>query len=135
MKKKGRRGKEKKKKRGRKNTSLACHRLRAVVARGSLRAVAAHGRFFSRARRRSVSPRGETDRGDTTYVLTYVPRQGTAQVLNKWAKQAPSLERGLGVHLDPDIKRPKHLPGSNRAGASQITGFRSNRTKSTNVHL
>ncbi|RWW23384.1 hypothetical protein GW17_00012370 [Ensete ventricosum] len=32
-------------------------RLRAVAARG-------RGRFFSRARRQSVSPRGETDRGD-----------------------------------------------------------------------
>ncbi|RWW22688.1 hypothetical protein GW17_00013102 [Ensete ventricosum] len=63
-KKKGRRrGKEKKKKRGRKNTSpsrrprLPAGRLRTVAARG-------HGRFFSRARRRSVSPCGETNRGD-----------------------------------------------------------------------
>ncbi|RWW61586.1 hypothetical protein BHE74_00031355, partial [Ensete ventricosum] len=56
---------------------LARGRLCAVVARGRLRVVAARGsparghrprvargRFFSRARRRSVSPRGETDRGD-----------------------------------------------------------------------
>ncbi|RWW44339.1 hypothetical protein BHE74_00049905 [Ensete ventricosum] len=47
---------EEKKKRRRKNTSLA-HRRRPRVAR-------AHGHFFSRARRRSVSPRGEKDQGD-----------------------------------------------------------------------
>ncbi|RZS29289.1 hypothetical protein BHM03_00063005 [Ensete ventricosum] len=58
---------EKGKKRGRKNTSPARRpRPPVVAARGRLRAVAArgHGRFFSRTRRRSVSPRGETDRGD-----------------------------------------------------------------------
>ncbi|RWW79839.1 hypothetical protein BHE74_00011857 [Ensete ventricosum] len=58
-----RRGKEKKKKRGIKNTSPASSspacRRRPRVARGRDR-----GRFFSRARRRSVSPREETDRGD-----------------------------------------------------------------------
>ncbi|RWW17306.1 hypothetical protein GW17_00018771 [Ensete ventricosum] len=48
--------KRKKKKRGRKNTSPA-RRPRPPV-------VVARGRFFSRARRRSISPSGETDRGD-----------------------------------------------------------------------
>ncbi|RWW52363.1 hypothetical protein BHE74_00041218 [Ensete ventricosum] len=43
-------------------------RLRAVTACGSPARVAArgHDRFFSRARRRSISPREETDRGDHT---------------------------------------------------------------------
>ncbi|RWW55016.1 hypothetical protein BHE74_00038402, partial [Ensete ventricosum] len=43
-------------------------RLRTVAAHGSpahgRRSRVARGRFFSRARRRSVSPRGEIDRGD-----------------------------------------------------------------------
>ncbi|RWV82724.1 hypothetical protein GW17_00055722 [Ensete ventricosum] len=61
--------KRKKKKRGRKNTSPARHpRPPAVVARGSpargRRPWVTRGRF-SRARRRSLSPRGETDRGDS----------------------------------------------------------------------
>ncbi|RWW55327.1 hypothetical protein BHE74_00038048, partial [Ensete ventricosum] len=65
-KKKGRiRGKEKrkKKKEGKKEylarapSSPACHCRPRVVARG-------RSRFFSRARRRSISPRGEKDRGD-----------------------------------------------------------------------
>ncbi|RZS24236.1 hypothetical protein BHM03_00057286 [Ensete ventricosum] len=57
-KKKGRRiGKEKKKKRGIKNTSPTCRR-RPRVARS---------RFFSRSRRWSVSPRGETKYSGGTY--------------------------------------------------------------------
>ncbi|RWW24852.1 hypothetical protein GW17_00010834 [Ensete ventricosum] len=69
-KKKGRRGKEEKKKRRRKNTSPA-RRCRPRVARG---------RFFSRARRRSVSPRGEKDRGDI--VTPCNPRLLVANVKN-----------------------------------------------------
>ncbi|RZS09459.1 hypothetical protein BHM03_00040542 [Ensete ventricosum] len=73
-KKKGRRrGKEKKKREERipRPPAVAARgRLRAVAARGSPvcghRPRVAHGRFFSRTRRRSVSPRGETDRGDVT---------------------------------------------------------------------
>ncbi|RWW27911.1 hypothetical protein GW17_00007636 [Ensete ventricosum] len=66
-KKKGRRGKEKKKKRGTKNTSPArSPRSPVVAARGSPvrhhRPWVACDRFFSRARRRSVSPREETER-------------------------------------------------------------------------
>ncbi|RZR83747.1 hypothetical protein BHM03_00010443, partial [Ensete ventricosum] len=59
----------KKKKRGRKNTSLARRpRPPAVVARG---------RFFSHAKRWSVSPRGEKDRGDiaATHVQAHLYRQ------------------------------------------------------------
>ncbi|RWW89035.1 hypothetical protein BHE74_00002070 [Ensete ventricosum] len=78
--------KRKEKKRGRKNTSPACRRrprvacppsppagrLRAVFASGSPtryrrpQVARGHGRdrFFSRARRQSVSPCEETDRGD-----------------------------------------------------------------------
>ncbi|RWW65884.1 hypothetical protein BHE74_00026782, partial [Ensete ventricosum] len=66
-KKKGRRrGKEKKQRRGEERIP----RLRAVLARlpsppaGRLRAIASRGRFFSHARRRSVSQREETDLGD-----------------------------------------------------------------------
>ncbi|RWW22354.1 hypothetical protein GW17_00013457 [Ensete ventricosum] len=50
--------------------SLPAGRLRVVVARGSparrRRPRVARGRFFSRARSRSVSPRGETDRATDT---------------------------------------------------------------------
>ncbi|RZS13007.1 hypothetical protein BHM03_00044534 [Ensete ventricosum] len=49
--------KRKKKKRGRKNTSPACRRRQRVTRD--------RGRFFSRARRQSVSPRRETNRGDS----------------------------------------------------------------------
>ncbi|RWW06270.1 hypothetical protein GW17_00030410 [Ensete ventricosum] len=70
---------EEKKKRGRKNTSPAHRPCPPIVAArgrrsgvacarsplgGRLRAVVARGRFFSRARRRSVSPCREIDRGD-----------------------------------------------------------------------
>ncbi|RWW33565.1 hypothetical protein GW17_00001728 [Ensete ventricosum] len=77
-KKKGRRrGKEKKE--GNKEYLASAVLASAVLARlpsppaGRLRAVAARGRgrFFSRARRRSVSPREETDRGD--YALCIPP--------------------------------------------------------------
>ncbi|RWW76677.1 hypothetical protein BHE74_00015215 [Ensete ventricosum] len=64
-------GENKKKKRGRKNTSLARRpRPSAVAAHGfhvcrrRPRVARSSGRFFSRARRRSVSPRVEKDRGD-----------------------------------------------------------------------
>ncbi|RWW87433.1 hypothetical protein BHE74_00003747 [Ensete ventricosum] len=61
----------KKKKRGRKNTSLARRpRPPAVASRGRLCVVAARDRFFSYTRRRSVSPHGETDRGDVTGMRT-----------------------------------------------------------------
>ncbi|RZS12313.1 hypothetical protein BHM03_00043732 [Ensete ventricosum] len=68
---KGKKRKRKKKKRGRKNTSLARRpRPPAVTAHGSparrRRPRVAHGRFFSRARRQSVSLREETDRGDVS---------------------------------------------------------------------
>ncbi|RWW20947.1 hypothetical protein GW17_00014916 [Ensete ventricosum] len=60
-KKKGRRGKGKKKKRGEERIPRQRRpRPPAVAARD-------RGRFFSRARRRSVSPHEETDRGDVPY--------------------------------------------------------------------
>ncbi|RZS28425.1 hypothetical protein BHM03_00062006 [Ensete ventricosum] len=78
-KKKGRRrGKEKKEEEGNKEylasavlarlPSPPAGRLRVVAARGSParrhRPQVARGRFFSRAKRQSISPREETDRGD-----------------------------------------------------------------------
>ncbi|RZS22587.1 hypothetical protein BHM03_00055386, partial [Ensete ventricosum] len=68
---KGKKKRKRKKKRGRKNTSPARRpRSPAVTARRSptrrrpSRIAHGHDRFFSRVRRRSVSPRGEKDRGD-----------------------------------------------------------------------
>ncbi|RZR80613.1 hypothetical protein BHM03_00006668 [Ensete ventricosum] len=50
------------------SSPACCRRPRVAYASlspaGRLRAVVARGRFFSRTRRRSVSPREETDRGD-----------------------------------------------------------------------
>ncbi|RRT42612.1 hypothetical protein B296_00057010, partial [Ensete ventricosum] len=51
------------KKKGKRRGEERIPRPPDIAARNCLRTVTAHGRFFSRTRRRSVSSRGETDRG------------------------------------------------------------------------
>ncbi|RZR84434.1 hypothetical protein BHM03_00011270 [Ensete ventricosum] len=109
-KKKGRRrGKKEKKKRIRKNISPP-HRRRLRVARGS---------FFSRARRWSVSPRGEKDRGDVTtmfhldrpmYLLGYLASQSRVYLIDKefnvahFLESRGMLEDALEVATDPNYR-------------------------------
>ncbi|RZS21866.1 hypothetical protein BHM03_00054595, partial [Ensete ventricosum] len=73
---KGKKKRKRKKKKEEKKEYLArlplppAGRLRAIAARG-------RGRFFSRARRQSVSPRGEKDRGDSRTGTNNISVHGT----------------------------------------------------------